>query len=74
MRYRGAAIASVAGILQLIFSAGLLRRSRLFIAETIPRLACAETSLALAFNLVFLVVEPITIDRSVTVYLLSQLA
>lgn len=74
LMYRGVATAIIAAVLQIIFSAKLLQGSRLFLAETVPSLVCGATSLALSINLVFLVVVPVTIDRSVTVYLLGQLA
>jgi hypothetical protein len=72
--YRGIALAILAAVLHLVISARLLKRSGLFAAEAIPPLACAAASLALSINLAFLITVPVTIDRSVTVYLLGQLA
>jgi hypothetical protein len=59
----------MAGVAQGILLGSLLRRH-----PYKTYLLLSATSLALAANLIFLVVFPVTIDRSVSVYLLGQLS
>jgi len=69
LMYRGLFLACVAAILHAAFLIASLKRS--------PHRAHAvasAVSLAFAANVIFLVVFPVTIDRSLTVYLLGQLS
>ena len=65
--YRGIALALVAAFVIGVLSAWIGRRS----GDT--SLPIAAAALSLSFNICFLVVLPVTIDRSVTVYLLSTI-
>lgn len=65
--YRGVALAIVAAIVVVLAAIWLARRT----GDT--SLPIAAASLSLSFNLCFLVLLPVTVDRSVTVYLLSTI-
>ena len=65
--YRGVALAVVAAVLTGVAAAWMMRR------DPDSSLAVAGAALALSFNLCFLVLFPVTVDRSVTVYLLSTI-
>ncbi len=73
LMYRGLALATVAAALQLFILAQFWRGNRYFAASTAPTIIAA-TALAFGFNVSFLVIVPVTVDRSVTVFLLGQLA
>jgi hypothetical protein len=66
MMYRGIALALAAFAAHLLLLA-LIKKIENFDSKL------AAATLALAFNLCFLVIFPVTIDRSVTIYLLSQI-
>lgn len=65
--YRGVVLALVAAIATGVAGAWLGRRSN------DGSLAIAGAALSLSFNLCFLVLLPVTVDRSVSVYLLSTI-
>lgn len=65
--YRGIVLAAGVAILIGVMSAWLARSS----GDT--SLPIAAAALSLSFNICFLVILPVTIDRSVTVYLLSTI-
>ena len=65
--YRGVALAVGAAILIGLVAAMLARRSG------DSSLAIAAAALSLSFNICFLVLLPVTVDRSVSVYLLSTI-
>jgi hypothetical protein len=69
LMYRGLVLAGVAGIAHLFFLAPILGRR-----VGVEFVIIAAVSLAFAANVFFLVVFPVTIDRSVSVYLLGQLS
>lgn len=75
LMYRGLALAFIAAVMHIVVCA--LATSRLGQGGSeqseISRLV-AGAALAFAVNTTFLVVFPVTIDRSVTVYLLGQIA
>lgn len=70
LMYRGLLIGGLAAVVHMLLLLGL-RRIVPFIHDAI---IVGAVSVAAAVNLIFLVVIPVTIDRSVTVYLLGQLA
>lgn len=74
LMYRGIAVALVAGASQALLIFQFARMSKWRNALDSFALCCSSTSLALSLNMIFLVVAPVTIDRSVTVFLLGQLA
>lgn len=65
--YRGVVLALVASVVVGIASAGIGRR----VGDS--SLAVAAAALSLSFNICFLVLLPVTVDRSVSVYLLSTI-
>jgi hypothetical protein len=65
--YRGVALALVAGIVTGLAAAWLARGSE---DRSSP---VAAAALSLSFNICFLVLLPVTVDRSVSVYLLSTI-
>jgi hypothetical protein len=65
--YRGVLLAFVAAVVTGIVAAWLARHS------DDRSLAVAGASVSLAFNICFLVLLPVTIDRSISVYLLSTI-
>lgn len=65
--YRGAALAIIAATIIALAAIWLSRRT----GDT--SLPIAAAALSLSFNLCFLVLLPVTVDRSVTVYLLSRI-
>jgi hypothetical protein len=67
--FRGIALAFVAAAIVAGASALLARRWRALDWTTI----LAATSMSLAFNLCFLTVIPVTIDRSISVFLLARI-
>jgi hypothetical protein len=69
LMYRGLALALIAGFLHTIILMALLNGR-----PGIESIVIASVSLAFAINVIFLVVVPVTIDRSVSVYLLGQLS
>jgi hypothetical protein len=73
LMYRGISIAIAAAALQIVLLSNIWRASRYHSSAKSP-LITAATALALAFNIAFLIVVPVTVDRSVTVFLLGQIA
>lgn len=65
--YRGIALALVAALVTGIIAIWPARRT------SDPSLPVAAAALSLSFNICFLVLLPVTVDRSVTVYLLSTI-
>jgi hypothetical protein len=65
--YRGIVLALVTAILVGIASAWIARRTR---DSSLP---IAAAALSLAFNICFLVLLPVTVDRSISVYLLATI-
>ena len=65
--YRGLVVAALAAVLTAIAGAWLGRRLR------DPSLAVAAAAVSFSLNVCFLVLLPVTVDRSVTVYLLSRI-
>lgn len=65
--YRGVALAIAAGLVTGLVALWPARRSR------DPLLPVSAAAVSLSFNICFLVLLPVTVDRSVTVYLLSRL-
>ena len=76
--YRGILHALLVFVIQIVLGIVVLDRgtARTFIPQVSLRRFCslALASLALSFNLTFLIVFPVTFDRSVTTYLLEELA
>ncbi|EQB16702.1 hypothetical protein [Sphingobium lactosutens] len=66
--YRGVAIAGVVAFLLLV--AGIAARRRLRLA---PETLVGAVALSLAFNISFLIVFPVTFDRSITMFLLARI-
>ncbi|WP_370309764.1 hypothetical protein [Sphingobium abikonense] len=66
--YRGVAIAAVVAFLLLV--AGIAARRRLRLA---PETLVGAVALSLAFNISFLIVFPVTFDRSITMFLLARI-
>lgn len=66
--YRGVAIAGVVAFLLLV--AGIAARHRLRLA---PETLVGAVALSLAFNISFLIVFPVTFDRSITMFLLARI-
>lgn len=64
--YRGVVLAGLVAVIIGITGAWLGRRLR------DPSLAISAAAVSLSLNLCFLVLLPVTVDRSVTVYLLSR--
>ena len=73
LMYRGISIAIAAAALQIVFLSKAWRASRYHSSAKSP-LITAATALAFAFNIAFLIVVPVTVDRSVTVFLLGQIS
>ena len=65
--YRGVALAVVAALITGFFAHWLTRSSD---DRSLP---VAAAALALSFNICFLVLLPVTVDRSVSIYLLSTI-
>lgn len=65
--YRGLVLAGIAALLTGIAAAWLGRRLR------DPSLAISAAAVSFSLNVCFLVLLPVTVDRSVTVYLLSTI-
>ena len=66
--YRGVVIAGVVAFLLLV--AGIVARQRLRLA---PETLVGAVALSLAFNISFLIVFPVTFDRSITMFLLARI-
>ncbi|WP_062732905.1 hypothetical protein [Sphingobium abikonense] len=66
--YRGVVIAGVIAFLLLV--AGIVARHRLHLA---PKTLVGAVALSLAFNISFLIVFPVTFDRSITMFLLARI-
>jgi hypothetical protein len=73
LMYRGLYLAAFAATLQISILIAFWRARRYHKSAKLPTILAAS-ALALAFNVTFLVVIPVTVDRSVTVFLLGQLA
>jgi cation transport ATPase len=73
LMYRGISIAIAAAALQVVLLSNIWRASRYHSSAKSP-LITAATALAFAFNIAFLIVVPVTVDRSVTVFLLGQIS
>lgn len=73
LMYRGLYLAAAAATLQIAILSLFWRAHRYHKSAKSP-LVLAAGALALAFNVAFLIVIPVTVDRSVTVFLLGQLA
>jgi hypothetical protein len=65
--YRGLVLAFVVAIVVALAAVFLVRRS------SDSSLPIAAAALSLSFNICFLVLLPVTVDRSITVYLLSKI-
>ena len=66
--YRGVAIAGVTALILLF--AGIVARHRLNLP---PETLVGAVALSLAFNISFLIVFPVTFDRSITMFLLARI-
>lgn len=66
--YRGVAIAGVVAFLLLV--AGIAARHQMRLA---PETLVGAVALSLAFNISFLIVFPVTFDRSITMFLLARI-
>ncbi len=67
--YRGLLLAGIAAVIHTLLLTFFLRR-----VPHREHVVLSAVSLALSLNIIFLVTFPVTIDRSVTVYLLGQLS
>lgn len=66
--YRGVLLAGITAILLLAIAILLRRRLRIE-----PATLIGATALSLAFNISFLIVFPVTFDRSITMFLLARI-
>jgi hypothetical protein len=66
--YRGVALAFIGAL--FLLAIGLAMRSRL---PTDPATLVGAVALSLAFNLCFLVIFPVTFDRSISMFLLARI-
>jgi hypothetical protein len=71
--YRGLVATALAAVLHYAFLGIIPPRSFRGARRLIRRGRVTVVSLALSFNIVFLIVFPVTIDRSVTVFLLQEI-
>ena len=69
LMYRGLLLAAIAALANLFLLSFMLRKR-----PKAEYLSIGAVSMGLAANVIFLVVFPVTIDRSVSIYLLGQLA
>lgn len=72
MFYRGLAL--IAGIFVLLLGGLALALARRPLAGLAPRDAIAAATLSLALNIVFLTVVPVTVDRSISIFMLARMA
>jgi hypothetical protein len=73
LMYRGITLAIAAAALQIVIISKVWQ-GKYYPAGAKSPIVAAATALALAFNIAFLIVVPVTVDRSVTVFLLGQIA